>query len=127
MTQKRISTPDPSTILKDVIRNKVGAKEYGKYTESLKKYQDLDVRVRNQEKRIEEIDKEIKALKSNKAQSGKGARMDELYRQRKTAENKAEEYRNRMFAMESKELSGRMCYVTLCLCHAYSAYEDILK
>ena len=74
MTQKRISTPDPSTILKDVIRNKVGAKEYGKYTESLKKYQDLDVRVRNQEKRIAEIDKEIKALKHNKAQSGKGAR-----------------------------------------------------
>lgn len=106
LSQKRISTPDPSTILKDVIRNKVGAKEYGKYTESLKKYQDLDVRVRNQEKRIEEIDKEIKALKHNKAQSGKGARMDELYRQRKTAENKAEEYRNRMFAMESKELSG---------------------
>ena len=104
--QKRISTPDPSTILKDVIRNKVGAKEYGKYTESLKKYQDLDVRVRNQEKRIAEIDKEIKALKHNKAQSGKGARMDELYRQRKTAENKAEEYRNRMFALESKELSG---------------------
>lgn len=106
LTQQRISTPDPSTILKDVIRNKVGAKEYGKYTESLKKYQDLDVRVRNQEKRIEEIDKEIKALKHNRAQSGKGARMDELYRQRKTAENKAEEYRNRMFAMESKELSG---------------------
>ena len=100
LSQKRISTPDPSTILKDVIRNKVGAKEYGKYTESLKKYQDLDVRVRNQEKRIAEIDKEIKK------QSGKGARMDELYRQRNTAENKAEEYRNRMFALESKELSG---------------------
>ena len=30
LSQQRISTPDPSTILKDVIRNKVGAKEYGK-------------------------------------------------------------------------------------------------
>ena len=29
LSQKRISTPDPSTLLKDVIRNKVGAKEYG--------------------------------------------------------------------------------------------------
>ena len=57
LSQKRISTPDPSTLLKDVIRNKVGAKEYGQYTESLKKYQDLDVRARNQEKRIAEIDK----------------------------------------------------------------------
>ncbi len=44
LSQQRISTPDPSTILKDVIHNKVGVKEYGKYTESLKKYQDLDVR-----------------------------------------------------------------------------------
>ena len=106
LSQQRIETPDPSTLLKDVIRNKIGAKEYGKYTESLKKYQDLDVRVRNQEKRISEIDAEIKALKHDTKQSGKGTRMDELYRMRKTAEGKVTEYRNRMFALESKELSG---------------------
>lgn len=32
--------------------------------------------------------------------------MNELYRMRKTAEERATEYQNRMFAMESKELSG---------------------
>ena len=85
LSQNRIETPDPSTILKEVIHSKVGLKQYGKYTESLKKYQDLDVRVRNQEKRISEIDAEIAKLKSDKKQSGKGTRMNELHRMRKTA------------------------------------------
>ena len=106
LSQNRIETPDPSTILKEVIHSKVGLKQYGKYTESLKKYQDLDVRVRNQEKRISEIDAEIAKLKSDKKQSGKGTRMNELHRMRKTAEEKATEYRNRMFAMEANELGG---------------------
>ena len=79
-SQKRIETPDPSTILKDVIRNKIGAKQYGKYTESLKKYQDLDVRARNQEKRISDIDAEI-SNKPKKSRRRRGYHQhEELYR-----------------------------------------------
>ncbi|MBQ8836450.1 MAG: hypothetical protein IJ002_03175 [Clostridia bacterium] len=104
--QERISTPEPSELLGELFRSKEAYKSYGKYTESLKKYQDLAVRVRNQEKRISEIDAEIGSLRSEKKQSGKGARMDELYRMRRTAEGKIDEYKKRMFAMEARELSA---------------------
>ena len=74
--QRRIETPSPSELLGELFRSQEAYKNYGQYTESLKQYKDLLVRVGNQEKRIGEID----------------------------VERKIAEYRNRMFAMEAKEL-----------------------
>jgi hypothetical protein len=104
--QKRIETPSPSALLKAVIRSNERYKHYGKYTESLKKYQDLDVRIRSAQERVSEIDKEINEIKNKPAKQQNAKRLSELYERKQRESRTITEYRNRQFAMESNELQN---------------------
>ena len=102
--QDRIETPDPSEVLRKYFSGNTTHEAYKPYVESLNKYRDLMERVEVLEERIEAIDDEIASLRSERKQSGKGTRMDDLHKQRQRAEGRIKELRNRMFAMEAKEL-----------------------
>lgn len=102
--QDRIETPEPSEVLRKYFAGNETYEGYKPYVESLKKYRDLMERVENFEKKIEEIDKNIVRLRKAHRQIGKGTRMDDLHKQRQRAEERIKELRNRMFAMEAKEL-----------------------
>ena len=89
--QKRIETPGASEVLSDLFRdnpNLTNLNGYADQRKELKSYQELLRSVKVNEQRIAEIDAEIKSLKSQKAQGGKGTRMAQLYEMRKTAEDR---------------------------------------
>ena len=104
MYQKRTETPGASEVLSELFRDNPNLNGYADQRKELKSYQELLRSVKVNEQRIAEIDAEIKSLKSQKAQGGKGTRMAQLYEMRKTAENRVTEKKNRMFKMEATSL-----------------------
>lgn len=102
--QKRIETPGASEVLSELFRDNPNLNGYADQRKELKSYQELLRSVKVNEQRIAEIDAEIKSLKSQKAQGGKGTRMAQLYEMRKTAEDRVTEKKNRMFKMEATSL-----------------------
>ena len=102
--QKRIETPGASEVLSELFRDNPNLNGYADQRKELKSYQELLRSVRVNEQRIAETDAEIKSLKSQKAQGGKGTRMAQLYEMRKTAEDRVTEKKNRMFKMEATSL-----------------------
>lgn len=86
--QQRIETPGASEVLSDLFRDNPNLNGYADQRKELKSYQELLRSVKVNEQRIAEIDAEIKSLKSQKAQGGKGTRMAQLYEMRKTAEDR---------------------------------------
>lgn len=104
LLQLRMETPEPSEILSDLFADKAAYAGYKDHEQSFVKYRNLQTFKAAQEKKIAEIDQKIAQLRSEKRQSGKGSRMDDLYQQRKRAEDKLAEYKKRIFAMEAKEL-----------------------
>lgn len=102
--QKRTETPGASEVLSELFRDNPNLNGYADQRKELKSYQELLRSVKVNEQRIAEIDAEIKSLKSQKAQGGKGTRMAQLYEMRKTAEDRAAEKKNRMFKMEATSL-----------------------
>lgn len=102
--QDRIETPEPSEVLRKYFAGNETYEGYKPYVESLKKYRDLMERVEVLDAKIDAINENIARLRSEHRQSGKGTRMDDLYKQKQNTEKRVEELRNRMFAMEAKEL-----------------------
>ena len=86
--QKRIETPGASEVLGELFRDNPNLNGYADQRKEFKSYQELLRSVKVNEQRIAEIDAEIKSLKSQKAQGGKGTRMAQLYEMRKTAEDR---------------------------------------
>jgi hypothetical protein len=104
MFQERTETPEPSEVLRELFETNAAFAGYKSYTASLKKYQELMQRVDNYEAQISDIDDNIARLRSERRQSGKGTRIGDLSEKRIAIEKKIEQAKNKMFAMEAKEL-----------------------
>lgn len=104
--QERTETPEPSEVLRELFETNAAFAGYKSYTASLKKYQELMQRVDGYEKQIADIDDNITRLRSERRQSGKGTRIGDLSDKRIAIEKKIEQAKNKMFAMEAKELNS---------------------
>lgn len=104
--QERTETPEPSEVLRELFETNAAFAGYKSYTASLKKYQELMQRVDGYEKQIADIDANIARLRSKRRQSGKGTRIGDLSDKRIAIEKKIEQAKNKMFAMEAKELNS---------------------
>ena len=104
--QERTETPEPSEVLRELFETNAAFAGYRSYTASLKKYQELMKRVDGYEKQIADIDDNIARLRSERRQSGKGTRIGDLSDKRIAIEKKIEQTKNKMFAMEAKELNS---------------------
>ncbi len=101
---ERTEAPDASDMLKKLFSDDGAYGGYREYVEGLKKYAKMSENVEFWEAEADRLDAQIARLRSERRQSGKGSRMDELYRRRTAAEEKAEKYRRRMLEMEAGEL-----------------------
>lgn len=101
---ERTEAPDASDVLKNLFSDDGAYGGYREYVEGLKKYAKMSENVEFWEAEADKLDTQISRLRSERRQSGKGSRMDELYRRRTAAEEKAEKYRRRMLEMETGEL-----------------------